>query len=54
MGALVAALPLVSDGHVSLGDGVAIVIGLLTAAGVRQVANKPNSPKYPPDQVGRP
>lgn len=43
MGALVAAAPLVADGHVSLGDGIAISIGLLTALGVRQVANRPDT-----------
>lgn len=51
LGALGVAAPLVADGQVSLGDAVAIAIGLLTALGVRQVAN---GPKYPPDQIIKP
>jgi hypothetical protein len=48
LGALVSGGPLVADGHLSLSDGIAIAIGLLTALGVRQVAN---GPQYPPDQT---
>lgn len=48
MGALVAAAPLVADGKVSLGDVVAIAIGLLTAIGVRQVANAAPPADSPP------
>jgi hypothetical protein len=46
LGALVSGGPLVADGHLSWSDMIAIAIGLLTAMGVRQVAN---GPKYPPD-----
>ncbi len=41
LGALVAAGPLAADGKITLAEAISIVIGILTALGVRQVANTP-------------